>query len=144
MKPNKFFCCTCEYIHEGSECTKCKGISVRVGKNDIFPKHPKKSDYEHFTWKFTYYTDFSSALSKENIVSVSMFISKYGTQEQLQKVMKRKEKIKELAKISIRDDLIKFNTISSMSMFDELPEPFREFLKLMDIKKQNLKYCTGT
>ena len=142
MSSNKFFCPKCEYIHGDYQCTKCKGYSVGVGKNDIFPKHPKKSDYEFFTNKFTYYCDFSSALDEHNIDDVAMFVAKHGKPDQLLKVMRRKDQIDNFSKASVRDDLVRFNTISSMRMFDKLPEPFREFLKLLDIKKQNLKFCT--
>jgi hypothetical protein len=68
-----------------------------------------------------------------------MFVAKYGTRDQLQKVMSRKDTIEEYSKKIIRDDLIKFNTISSLRIFDKLSVPFKEFLKLMDEKKQNLK-----
>jgi hypothetical protein len=111
-----------------------------VGINDIFPKHPRKSDYDHFTYKFTYYCDFSSALSKENIDSVTMFIAKHGTREQLQKVMRRKDKIEEYSKITVRDDLVKLNTINGLRMFGKLPTPFKDFLELMDKNNQKSKF----
>lgn len=120
---NKMFCSDCQLIQKDNHiCSKCGAHTVSAGKKMRWPKHPKKSDYEHMAKTIAY--NISSGYPYSTFDSVTKFVLRYGNSRDASNVevalKYKKQKEEEAKNAPVMPETLSANL--------DIPAPLKEFM----------------